>query len=61
MRLALAAERSRANADAVRQGEAVESVELDQRDMLRLATVDAAGYGTWTTRSAASRPASRRM
>lgn len=42
MRLALAAERSRANAGAVRRDEAVEAVELNQRDMLRLATLDAA-------------------
>ncbi|WP_187284463.1 amidohydrolase family protein [Streptomyces sp. uw30] len=42
MRLALAAERSRANASAVSRNEAVESVELNQRDMLRLATLDAA-------------------
>jgi len=42
MRLALAAERSRANADAVSRHEAVDAVELNQRDMLRLATLDAA-------------------
>jgi cytosine/adenosine deaminase-related metal-dependent hydrolase len=42
MRLALAAERSRANAAAVGRDEAVPAVELDQRDMLRLATLDAA-------------------
>jgi len=42
MRLALAAERSRANAGAVSRDEAVEAVELNQRDMLRLATLDAA-------------------
>ncbi len=42
MRLALAAERSRANAGAVRRGEAAETVELNPRDMLKLATVDAA-------------------
>jgi cytosine/adenosine deaminase-related metal-dependent hydrolase len=42
MRLALAAERSRANAAAVSRDEAVLEVELDQRDMLRLATLDAA-------------------
>jgi 5-methylthioadenosine/S-adenosylhomocysteine deaminase len=42
MRLALAAERSRASTDAVRRDEAVEAVELDQRDMLKLATMDAA-------------------
>jgi len=45
MRIALAAERSRANAEAVSRDEAVETVELDQRDMLRLATMDAAR--TW--------------
>jgi cytosine/adenosine deaminase-related metal-dependent hydrolase len=45
MRVALAAERSRANATAVARDEAIESVELDQRDMLRLATLDAAR--TW--------------
>jgi cytosine/adenosine deaminase-related metal-dependent hydrolase len=42
MRLALAAERSRASADAVRRGETIEAVELNQRDMLKLATLDAA-------------------
>ena len=42
MRLALAAERSRANAGAVRREEAVEAVELNQRDMLKLATLGAA-------------------
>jgi cytosine/adenosine deaminase-related metal-dependent hydrolase len=42
MRLALAAERSRANAGAVRRDEAVEAVELNQCDMLRLATLEAA-------------------
>jgi cytosine/adenosine deaminase-related metal-dependent hydrolase len=42
MRLALAAERSRANAGAVSRHEAVEAVELNQRDVLRLATLDAA-------------------
>ncbi|MFD4231890.1 amidohydrolase family protein [Streptomyces sp. NPDC058545] len=42
MRIALAAERSRANKDAVARDEAVLSVELDQRDMLRLATTGGA-------------------
>jgi 5-methylthioadenosine/S-adenosylhomocysteine deaminase len=42
MRLALAAERSRANADALARGERVATVELHQRDMLRLATLDGA-------------------
>jgi 5-methylthioadenosine/S-adenosylhomocysteine deaminase len=42
MRLALAAERSRANAAALARGERVETVDLHQRDMLRLATVDGA-------------------
>jgi cytosine/adenosine deaminase-related metal-dependent hydrolase len=42
MRLALAADRSRANAGAVRRDEAVEVVELNQRDVLRLATLGAA-------------------
>jgi cytosine/adenosine deaminase-related metal-dependent hydrolase len=42
MRVALTAERSRANADAVARDEAVADVQLDQRDMLRLATLDAA-------------------
>jgi cytosine/adenosine deaminase-related metal-dependent hydrolase len=42
MRVALAAERARMNADAVARDEAVEDVELDQRDMLRLTTLDAA-------------------
>ncbi len=42
MRLALAAERSRANAAALAQGERVATVALHQRDMLRLATLDGA-------------------
>jgi 5-methylthioadenosine/S-adenosylhomocysteine deaminase len=42
MRLALAAERSRANAEAVARHEAVSTVDLDQRDMLRLATLGGA-------------------
>lgn len=42
MRIALAAERSRANAHAVTRDEAVAEVQLDQRDMLRLATLEAA-------------------
>jgi 5-methylthioadenosine/S-adenosylhomocysteine deaminase len=42
MRLALAAERSRANAAALARGERVETVDLHQRDMLRLATLDGA-------------------
>jgi 5-methylthioadenosine/S-adenosylhomocysteine deaminase len=42
MRLALAAERSRANAAALAQGQRVENVDLHQRDMLRLATLDGA-------------------
>jgi 5-methylthioadenosine/S-adenosylhomocysteine deaminase len=42
MRVALAAERSRANKDAVARHEAVQTVELDQRDMLRLATTGGA-------------------
>jgi 5-methylthioadenosine/S-adenosylhomocysteine deaminase len=42
MRLALAAERSRANAPALARGERVETVDLHQRDMLRLATLDGA-------------------
>jgi len=42
MRLALAAERSRANIAALAQGEQVPTVALDQRDMLRLATIDGA-------------------
>src|SRR5580704_713299 len=42
MRLALAAERSRANAAALAQGQRVETVDLHQRDMLRLATLDGA-------------------
>jgi cytosine/adenosine deaminase-related metal-dependent hydrolase len=45
MRIALAAERSRANAAAVARDEAVDGVELHQRDVLRLATLDAAR--TW--------------
>ena len=42
MRLALAAERSRANAAALARGEQVPAVDLHQRDMLRLATIDGA-------------------
>src|SRR5271156_6152154 len=42
MRLALAAERSRANAPALARGEQVPVVDLHQRDMLRLATIDGA-------------------
>jgi 5-methylthioadenosine/S-adenosylhomocysteine deaminase len=42
MRLALAAERSRANAHALSQGQRVPSVALHQRDMLRLATIEGA-------------------
>lgn len=42
MRLALAAERSRANADAVRRGEAVAEVAFDHHDVLRLATLGGA-------------------
>ncbi|MFI9816849.1 amidohydrolase family protein [Saccharothrix variisporea] len=45
MRLALAAERSRANADAVARHEPPAHVELDHRDVLRLATV--AGARAW--------------
>jgi 5-methylthioadenosine/S-adenosylhomocysteine deaminase len=42
MRLALAAERSRANADALAAGHRVPTVALHQRDMLRLATLEGA-------------------
>jgi 5-methylthioadenosine/S-adenosylhomocysteine deaminase len=42
MRLALAAERSRANAAAISSSEMAAAVDLHQRDMLRLATVDGA-------------------
>jgi 5-methylthioadenosine/S-adenosylhomocysteine deaminase len=42
MRLALAAERSRANADALTSGLRVPNVALHQRDMLRLATIEGA-------------------
>jgi 5-methylthioadenosine/S-adenosylhomocysteine deaminase len=42
MRLALAAERSRANADALAKGQRVPNVALHQRDMLRLATIEGA-------------------
>ncbi len=42
MRLALAAERSRANASALARGEQVPTVALHQRDMLRLATIEGA-------------------
>jgi 5-methylthioadenosine/S-adenosylhomocysteine deaminase len=43
MRLALAAERSYANAAALSRNEQVKAVELNQRDMLRLATIGGAG------------------
>jgi 5-methylthioadenosine/S-adenosylhomocysteine deaminase len=42
MRLALAAERSPANAPALASGKQVPAVDLHQRDMLRLATIDGA-------------------
>jgi 5-methylthioadenosine/S-adenosylhomocysteine deaminase len=42
MRLALAAERSRANAGALANGERVPAVAFHQRDMLRLATIEGA-------------------
>jgi 5-methylthioadenosine/S-adenosylhomocysteine deaminase len=42
MRLALAAERSRANAEALAQGQQVPDVAFHQRDMLRLATIEGA-------------------
>src|ERR1700677_4624873 len=42
MRLALAAERSRANAPALASGKQVPAVDLHQRDMLRLATIGGA-------------------
>ncbi len=42
MRLALAAERSRANATAISADKMAQTVDLHQRDMLRLATVDGA-------------------
>jgi 5-methylthioadenosine/S-adenosylhomocysteine deaminase len=42
MRLALAAERSRANAAAISSDKMAPAVELHQRDMLRLATVGGA-------------------
>lgn len=42
MRLALAAERSRANASELAKGKQVPTVALHQRDMLRLATIDGA-------------------
>jgi 5-methylthioadenosine/S-adenosylhomocysteine deaminase len=42
MRLALTAERTRANAPALARGERVPTVALHQRDMLRLATIDGA-------------------
>jgi 5-methylthioadenosine/S-adenosylhomocysteine deaminase len=49
MRLALAAERSRANAPALARGERVPTVALHQRDMLRLATID--GARVWNLQS----------
>ena len=42
MRVALAAERSRANAGIVAKDEMAGEVQLDQRDMLRISTLDAA-------------------
>ena len=42
MRLAIAAERSRANMAALARGERVPTVDLHQRDMLRLATLEGA-------------------
>jgi 5-methylthioadenosine/S-adenosylhomocysteine deaminase len=42
MRLALAAERSRANATAISRDKMAQAVDLHQRDMLRLATIDGA-------------------
>src|SRR5580698_10766363 len=45
MRLALAAERSRANAAKISGNSMAAAVDLHQRDMLRLATVD--GAGVW--------------
>jgi cytosine/adenosine deaminase-related metal-dependent hydrolase len=42
MRLALAAERSRANATAISREKMAPAVDLHQRDMLRLATIDGA-------------------
>jgi 5-methylthioadenosine/S-adenosylhomocysteine deaminase len=42
LRLALAAERSRANAAALARGEQVPTVALHQRDMLKLATIEGA-------------------
>ncbi|MGH3297035.1 MAG: amidohydrolase family protein [Trebonia sp.] len=42
MRLALAAERSRANATAISSDKMAQTVDLHQRDMLRLATIDGA-------------------
>ena len=42
MRLALAAERSRANATAISSDKMAPTVDLHQRDMLRLATIDGA-------------------
>ncbi|MDJ0345749.1 amidohydrolase family protein [Streptomyces sp. H10-C2] len=46
MRLALAAERSRANAGTLAAGQAVPTVDLHPRDMLRLATLD--GERVWS-------------
>jgi cytosine/adenosine deaminase-related metal-dependent hydrolase len=42
MRIALVAERSRASAESVARDEAVAEVQLDQRDMIRLATLNGA-------------------
>jgi cytosine/adenosine deaminase-related metal-dependent hydrolase len=42
MRLALAAERSRANATAISSDKMAQTVDLHQRDMFRLATIDGA-------------------
>ena len=63
MRLALAAERSRANATAISSDKMAPTVDLHQRDMLRLATID--GARVWHledeigTSPRASRPTSR--
>src|SRR5207302_479673 len=52
MRLALAAERSRANAPALASGTQVPAVDLPQRDMLRPATIGGTPAGSRPARPA---------
>lgn len=59
MRLALAAERSRANAGSLARNELVHEVALHQRDMLRLATLGGAQVLGLADRTGSLTPASR--